>query len=215
MKNGVKELSRIMREIYHNSDGDSSALVLDTGGLIDILSGIRGHNLSHRATNRDSNYILPSSFLRKLSEITNVIITPETYKEIYNHRITRLNRHSFEIPPQVVKFSLDAVSKSTRFMWGLELQLGLDDIRYDAYWASKECCRHNQKKHDEGFSEADKEILVTAACLSNSKTENSQGSNISPVIVVSSDSHVIRGSEFLKRECGERYENIVPISTRY
>ncbi|MEX2017013.1 MAG: hypothetical protein WD876_00900, partial [Candidatus Pacearchaeota archaeon] len=97
----------------------------------------------------------------------------------------------------------------------LETGFSQDDIRYDAYWASREGCNGNPKKYLEGCSDVDKEILTAAAILSKSKINmGSSYKEVGKVIVLSPDAHIIQGAEFLKRGFDGKYSNIVPISTR-
>jgi len=144
-----------------------------------------------------------------------VIITPRTYQEIQDHGKMRLNGHTIELTPKVVDFALDTMADSIKFIAELNGQISLDDAGYDAYWAARDGCNGNHKKHLEGCSDTDKEILATAAYLSRSRVNGTIDREIEPVLVISPDAHIIKGSEFLKRGFGERYSSIVPISTRH
>lgn len=210
----IKEPQQLEKEILQNSSGSHPIMILDTGGLIDIVAAMRKHNLNHKNSSRDQRYEKTTVFLKSLSEKYPIIITPRTYKEIQEHGRIRINEHNLEIGPKTVDFALDTMISSIGFVSGLEHKIELDQTRYDAYWASTYGCNGNNKKHLEGCSEADKEILSTIACLSTSKIPTI-GKEISPVLVISPDKHIILGAELLKRGFEGRYSNIVPISTRH
>lgn len=217
MTMNIKELGQLERDITQSSSGGSHAvLVLDTGGLIDVATAIREYGLTHKNGNANPHYARTTIFLKSLSEQTKsrIIITPRTYQEIQDHGRMRLNEHTLELAPRIVDFALEIMINSMGFFSRLEHEIELDQTRYDAHWASAYGCRDNPKKHLEGCSDTDKEIIATLASLSTSKFPE-VGRRINPVLVLSPDAHIIRGAEFLKRGFDGRYSNIVPISTRY
>ena len=212
----IKEIGQLEGEIVKHFSMDSiPVLVLDTGGLIDITTTLRRYAFSHRTGNRNSRYEKTTSFLNNLSQALSIVITPKTYQEIQNHGRTRLNGHAIELTPRVVDFALQTMLSSQRFMDTLQLRGELDQTRYDAYWASKEGCNGNPKKHEEGCSDTDKEILSVTAYLSKCKMVQGSSRGVGQVLVLSPDAHIIQGTEFLKRGFGGQYSNIVPISTRH
>jgi len=141
-----------------------------------------------------------------------MVITPRTYREIQNHGKTRLNGHTFELNQEIVDFALSTLIKSNELIDGLTNFCPFDNIRYDVYWATKYGCNGNSKKILEGCSDTDKEILNTAAYLSRSKVGNNAALN--PVLVISSDAHILKGAEFLKRGFDGTYSAMTPLSTR-
>ena len=211
----IKEMGQLEKEIIKSSSGSFPVMVLDTGGLIDIATALRQYNLIHRNGDRNPRYEKTTAFLRNLSQTIRVIITPRTYQEIQDHGKMRLNSHTIAFTPKVVDFALDTMADSIKFIAELNGQISLDDAGYDAYWAARDGCNGNHKKHLEGCSDTDKEILATAAYLSRSRVNGTIDREIEPVLVISPDAHIIKGSEFLKRGFGERYSSIVPISTRH
>lgn len=216
MKLDIKDLGKLEREIVESSNGNSAVIVLDTGGLIDIVHATRNYSLNGNGKKeKNPNYEKATSFLKYISEKVPVIITPKTYQEIQDHGRMKLNSHITELSPKVVDFSLKVMTDSARFIEETIPELSMDDIRYDAYWASKEGCIGNPKKDAEGCSDADKEILSIAAYLSKCKVVESVPKKINKVLVISSDAHIIQGTEFLKRGFDGKYSGIVPISTRH
>lgn len=216
MTMNIKELGHLERDITQHSGGSQPVLVLDTGGLIDIATAIRQYNLTHKNGNANPKYARTTLFLKSLSEQAKsyIIITPRTYQEIQDHGRMRLNEHTLELSPKIVDFALETMISSMGFVSRLEREIELDQTRYDAHWASVHGCSDCKKKHLEGCSDTDKEIIATIASLSTSKVPE-VGKGINPVLVLSPDAHIIRGAEFLKRGFYSRYSNIVPISTRH
>jgi hypothetical protein len=215
MKINIKDIGTLEKDILKNSNTDFPVMLLDTSGVIDIVSASRQYNLINKNGDKNLKYEMPIVFLKNLAEKTHVIITPKIYQEIQDHGRMRLNCHTFELTPKIVDFALDTMTDSIRFISKLNKNIELDQARYDAYWASQEGCKENIKKNVEGCSDADKEILSTAALLSRCKTNKFPSKKISQVIVLSSDAHIIQGAEFLKRSFDGKYSNIIPISTRY
>lgn len=213
MKTGIKKIEQLERDITQNFSGNLSITVLDTGALIDITRSIKLYNLINKNRNRSLKYERTTLFLKSLR--SQIVITPKTYQEIQDHGRMRLNSHTLELSPKVVNFALDTMINSNIFISGLESELEFDQARYDAYWVSKEVCSGIHKKHLEGCSETDREILSTVAYLSRCKIPDGGGKLMRSVLAISSDAHILRGSEFLKRGFGGRYSAIVPISTRH
>lgn len=214
MTHTVKDIERLVREITQNSNGNFPLIVLDTGGLIDIASAIREYNFHTKNGDKNSKYEKTSTFLTHLSERVPVLITKKTYQEIQDHGRMIINSHTTELSTKLVDFALDKMTDSIAFISGLRTGSEMDRVRYDAYWASKEGCNGNTKKCAEGCSDTDKEILSTAAYLSQCRTSEDKRKKIGQVIVISPDAHIIKGTEFLKRSFDGRYSNIVPVSTR-
>lgn len=204
----IKKIGSLEGELVRHYSLDSSpVLVLDTGGLIDIVTSIRQYELLNRSEKKDPRYMDSNVFLGNLSKAFRMVITPKTYQEIERHGRTRLNQHTSELVPSVVDFSFETMLNSDRFISGVESNISLDDARYDAYWAAQYGCKGNHKKCLEGCSDTDREILSAAAYLSTVQ-------DIDPVLVVSSDLHVLGGSKCLVDNFDDRYSRIVPIPTR-
>lgn len=215
MKSLIKNLGCLEREILEKSSGNFPVIVLDTGGLIDISHATRTYILNGcPKTEKNPNYSGASVFLKHVSRRTPLIVTPKTYQEIQDHGRMRLNSHTVELSPITVDYSLKVMADSAVFLDGLAGELSLDDARYDAYWTSKECCMGNCKKQEEGCSDTDREIISTVAYLSRCQIIGKPDKKVDRVLVVSSDAHVLLGSEFLGRYFDEKYPNIIPISTR-
>ena len=215
MKSPIKNLRCLEREILEKSRGNFPVIVLDTGGLIDISHTTRTYGLNgFSKTEKNPNYVGASVFLKHVSQRVPILVTPKTYQEIQDHGRMRLNSHTVELSPITVDYSLKVMADSAVFLKGLVGELSLDDARYDAYWTSKRCCDGNCKKQEEGCSETDMEIISTVAYLSGCRMIEEPDKRIDRVLVLSSDAHVLSGSEFLGRHFDERYQNIIPISTR-
>mgnify|MGYP001605524776 CR=1 FL=1 len=213
MKTGIKGIKQLERDITQNFSGNLPIIVLDTCALIDIRQSIKQYNLINKNGNRSPKYERTTLFLKSLR--SQIVITPKTYQEIQDHGRMRLNSHTLELSPNVVDFALDTMINSNRFISGLESEMEFDRARYDAYWASQEACNGIHKKHLEGCSETDREILSTIAYLSRCRIPDGRGKLIRSVLVISPDAHILKGAEFLKRGFDGRYSAIVPISTRH
>ncbi|MEK6830193.1 MAG: hypothetical protein AABY15_08820 [Nanoarchaeota archaeon] len=206
MTTNIKDIGTLARELAVNSNGNFPLVVLDTGGLIDIESAIRQSG---------SRYTKTTDFLKHISESIPVIITPKTYQEIQDHGRMILNTHTTELSPKIVDYALETMISSNDFISGLKPGLELDKARYDAYWAAKNGCNGNAKKHEEGCSDTDKEILSMAAFLSQCRTPANKHKKMGEVLIISPDAHIVEGTRFLRKSFNGKYSNIVPISTRY
>mgnify|MGYP001573804130 FL=1 len=211
MKTGIKGIGQLERDITQNFSGNLPITVLDTGALIDIRQSIKQYNLINKNGNRSPKYERTTLFLKSLR--SQIVITPKTYQEIQDHGRMRLNSHTLELSPKIVNFALEAMIKSNIFISRLESEVEFEQARYDAYWTSKE--DYGIHKKHLGCSETDREILSTVAYLSRCRIPDGGGKLIRPVLAISSDAHILRGSEFLKRGFDGRYSAIVPISTRH
>jgi hypothetical protein len=204
------------REIFEKSSGNFPVIVLDAGGLIDISHATRTYSLKGcPKTEKNPNYAAANVFLRHVSQRAPILLTPKTYQEIQDHGRMMLNSHTVELSPITVDYSLKVMADSAVFLDGLVGELSLDDARYDAYWTSKVCRMGNCKKQEEGYSDTDREIISTAAYLSRCQMIGESDKKVDGVLVISSDAHVLSGSEFLGRYFDGRYPNITPISTRH
>lgn len=215
MTHNLKELGRLEKDILKNASGNFPLLILDTGALIDIIQTSRDYCFCANRHEKNSNYEKATYFLKDMSSHFPLVITPKTYQEIQDHGRMRLNAHETELSPKIVDFALNIMINSVKFISGLKAGVELDMARYDAYWASQEGCKGNLKKMEEGCSDTDREILTIAAFLSQCRTVKDKRKKIGRILVASSDTHIIKGSEFLKRGFGGKYSNITSISTRY
>ncbi len=211
MKTGIKGIQQLERDITQNFSGKLPIIVLDTGALIDIRKSTKQYSLTNKNRNRNPKYEITTLFLKSLG--SQIVITPKTYQEIQDHGRMRLNSHTLELSPKIVNFALEAMIKSNIFISRLESEVEFEQARYDAYWTSKE--DYGIHKKHLGCSETDREILSTVAYLSRCRIPDGGGKLIRPVLAISSDAHILRGSEFLKRGFDGRYSAIVPISTRH
>jgi hypothetical protein len=217
MKKDIKTLSKLEKEIKSHLRGAHTTLpvaILDTGGLIDITASSRAFELKNRGRKANLIYTNPTGFLKHISGLAPLIVTPKTYQEIQKHGQTMLNGYLPEIESDSVNYALNLMTDSVAFMNGVESAVPMDQARYDAHWASIECCKDNFKKHSERCSDVDKEILASAAYLSEGKSRGAFGKQIGPVLTVSSDEHVLKGSKFLNTSFDGRYVGIIPVSTR-
>ncbi len=211
----VKSPGKLENDLLKHLSHASPIIILDTGGLIDIVQATRDFSLyANGKRHLYPHYTRATSFLKNLSSKIPLFITPKTYQEIQKHGEMRLNSHEVELSQIVVDYALGATLSSARLIGNLTGESNFDEARYDAHWASLEGSIGNDKKMNEKCSDTDKEILSVAAYLSTCYKPESPGQKINPVLVVSPDFHVINGSKFLRREFDEKYSGIVPISTR-
>ncbi|MEX2017614.1 MAG: hypothetical protein WD876_04025, partial [Candidatus Pacearchaeota archaeon] len=82
----IKEPGKLEKDIVENSSGSFPVLVLDTGGLIDVVYSTRGYGLNGKgAKEKNPNYEMATSLFNYLSEKLPVLITPKTYQEMQDH----------------------------------------------------------------------------------------------------------------------------------
>jgi hypothetical protein len=84
-----------------------------------------------------------------------------------------------------------------------------DSDRYNVYWVTKFSCIENEKKNSEGFSSVDREILDNAILFS--KYFSKEGKTAEPVAIFSSDEHIFKGVEMLKKL---GYNKVITLSSR-
>lgn len=210
----LRPLSDISEELRQRVSGRSSALLIDTGGLVDIAFASRLENLgkSHCAKS-------VGAFLDELRKVTCPLITPKVYREIDHQGRIMINKHVRKLPKEAVESALEIMLGTNLLLSDLNLAVKRDDARYDAYWTSKVCCNGDEKKSEEGFSEADSELITHLAYLyradvSGCTLHDFPGSMLNSVGVLSSDSHVLEGANFLSREFGTNYSGVFSLSTR-
>lgn len=211
----IKRPQNLEVELLDYANKTSPVIILDTGGLIDIVQSTRNFSLNGNGhVAKYPQYGRATAFLRHIGARIPVLITPKTNQEIQNHIGVRLNSHELEVSPALTEYSFDLMSNSVRFMGGVKGETSLDDTRYDAHWAALEGCKGNLKKKEEGCSDTDKEILIAAAYLSQCRHPGNNPNKINPVLVVSPDLHITEGAKLLRREFDGKYSTIIPISTR-
>ncbi len=223
----VKDPSRLEKELKsilgRSNNENFPVAVVDTGGIIDLVKSCREYDLStKRLGERVREYTDPTEMLKKLRRKMPTIITPETRRELVRHKSIMLNSKQPEIYSHLLDYAFDLAIESAYFVSGLKpiLQsdnLTWDDVGYEMYWLSKECCNGNKKKNSEGCSPTDREILTIATYLSRSGEGISLGRKITPVIVISPDQHITCGIDLINkdRELSDKYPGIVSFSTRY
>lgn len=221
----VKDPGRLEKEIKGIINGGNSrnlaVAVVDTGGIIDLVKSTREYDLSTRRDKfRVPEYTDPTEMLKKLARKMPVIITPQMRKELVRHKNTMLNSRQPEIYSHLLDYSFDLAMDSAYFMSGLKPSrpsgvFSWDDVEYQMYLLSKECCNGNRKKTEEGCSDTDREILTTAAYLSRSREDTGIKRKINPVIVISPDQHITCGVDMINRELSDLYPGIISFSTRF
>ncbi len=218
MKFKLKELSDLEKDIHSYkriSSGNLPVILLDTGALIDLEQSSRRCTLCHNKNLEPKDYHTPS-FLSLIRKKIPLIVTPYVFSEITAHMNCHINGHVPEISHETFKYIEDIVDDSLDFLGRTRTEIPLDDARYDVYWVSKQSCKCNHKKHEEGFSEADKDILVNAVRISGSYIEEKgKKYSIKPVIVFSPDQHMKEGVRFINENFSDKYPKLENLSTRY
>jgi len=236
-----ERLSREINDICRHAPSDNSLplAVFDTGGLIDIVQSTRQYDLTHRGESSDSVWGDASKFLSSFDCVAPIYICPEVLEETTKHYNTLLSGDRREIPKNVLQDVLGFAGTSLDIMEEIRGTYRDDDIRYVAHWISKFACSEDSKKQEEGFGDADKAILFSALKLVGGFLYKSKANtcgksiitpiskslpseilmgriDLKPVIVVSSDKHVISGVNFINgdTELKEKYPGVVPVSTR-
>jgi len=218
MKFKLKELSALEKELTsleEQRETNLPMILVDTGALIDIEQSVRNYSLSHKKE-LNSNHLYVKKFLSIVRNEAPLIITPHVFAEITNHAHCNRNGHTKEIEYDTFKYVQSLVNESTDFLARARTKASLDEARYDVYWATKNSCKDNNKKNEEGFSDADKDLLTNAARLSCSHIINEEKKfNINPVVIFSPDQHIEKGVNFINEFLSCKYPNIINISTRY
>lgn len=217
MKFKLKELPNLEKEIhlYERNSDSLPVILLDTGALIDLEQSGRRSALRHNKCLEPKNYHIPS-FLSLIRKKIPLVVTPHVFSEITAHMGCRINEHIPEINHETFKYIEGIVDDSLDFLGRTRTETPLDDARYDIYWTSKQACKYNHKKHEEGFSEADKDILVNAIRISGSYIkEKGKKYLIKPVIVFSPDQHMGEGVKFINKNLSDKYSKLENLSTRY
>lgn len=207
----IKTLKSMMKEVDELFTGRTPQIVfLDTSAIIDICKSARIDEMNQRGKkNVPLHEIYADHFLMNFAGKYQTLVSPLTCSEINKHYGVRLNGNTKEIK-EVLCPLIDKFSADYNRLKGFALNNVPDDKdRYNVYWVTKLSCIENKKKDLEGFSEVDKELLVNAVLFSKYFLKNEQKAN--PVVVFSSDDHILEGVEMLN-EMG--YYNIDTLSLK-
>ena len=207
----IKKLKEIMSDTNKLLRGKNFPIVfLDTSAIIDVCCSAREEELAQRKRkNLPLNEIYADHFLMDIASKYQTVVSPLVNSETKKHYFVRCNNHVMElckeISPLMEKFSKDYGRLEKSFL----NKIPDDTERYDAYWTTKLCCNDDQKKQLEGFSEVDKELITKVTLFSKYLVIDDQ--KVDPVVVFSSDEHIIKGVKMLN---SLDYSNITTIFTR-
>jgi len=221
-KQAEKTLKRVKQEIKGNIftrplfTRHISIVIPDTGALIDLERCSEDYCVPK---GRDPCEFLKSHMEDIIDRTRNILIPEGVMYEVERHRTIRLNEHQFEISPVFVDY-IGQLHRITReFVNKLRYGADSEQVREDVYWASRLCCKDSLKKHEEGFSDADKDLLHFACLLSKSRLDSTRAGErigIGTVHVLSPDAHIREGIRFLMEtpEYEGEYANLNYITTR-
>ncbi len=183
---------------------------LDTSAVIDICKSSRNEKLKQNSKREKLPWheIYIDHFLMNFASKYETIISPLTYSEIKDHYKVKCNSHSWEIDKGVYFLMRKFFEDYKRLKNFCNIPPD-DKERYDVYWATKLCCSDNKKKNLEGFSEVDREILTDALLFSEYFMKDNEKAD--PVVIFSSDEHILKGVGMLNKLM---YENLFSLSTR-
>ncbi|MFA4953564.1 MAG: hypothetical protein WC584_05045 [Candidatus Pacearchaeota archaeon] len=218
MKN--KNIARIFKNIEKGIKGnpftrplfdrDISLIVPDTSAIIDI------QNMCRNYCGVEVAYQHPELFLESLEKENKRILIPEfLMDEINNHKFVRLNYYNREISQEFFDYLYKVYESGKGLLPKFRYGADSEQVGLDVYWASKFACENSIKKQIECFSDVDKELLKISFLLGTSKLELStdkKTKDVGLVHLLSSDEHLIRGTEFLRDVAG--YSNVNCINSR-
>ncbi len=198
---------------------DESAVILDTGAIIDMVHSVRSYERVCKGRKlQKEDYITVRSMLDCINSNSRIVVLPLVYGESIKHSSYKLNGHQLEIDPDTFSLVENIASDSfdyISFLSSSHLPLLFEDIRYDVYNTTLESCLDCAKKHEEGFSKVDKDILLYSGILSRVPILLAGDKvDLQRVYVLSPDRHILCGTQFMINEFGEKYNKIIPISTR-
>ena len=208
----VKDEKEAMGGVFTKPFFDSrvSIVIPDTCALIDL------ERLTREYRGQEAKYARPDIFLDNLIERNRVVLIPKgIINEVRIHRKVKLNSHEYELSQDFVSYLEELYKISNCFLGCTRYGLDSEQTGLDVYWASVLSCAENQKKQEEGFSNADKDLLTLACLLTTTKSDPAKSSekiSIGLVDVLSSDEHILRGADFLRERCG--YKNLKTIHMR-
>lgn len=226
MKSRIRSATGLLNELnLHASDvvgaSEFPIAILDTGAIIDIVHATRRDKQSYRGKKIPENVFMQAyDFLTHVNEnVVPLIVLPSVFTEVDLHRNVNLNGHTKEFDEETYQTVQDLMTQSTDLIRRtnfLDSSVSDDDIMYDIWNLSLEACQDCSKKHEEGYSEADKDILAYAAYFSRAYLREPGKQRIGKVLVISPDNHIKMGVKFLlaDEEFSEKYKNILSISTR-
>ena len=214
-KDIVRNFKKIERTIEGNPftrplfDRNISIIVPDTCSIIDL------QNMTRNYKGDESKYSSPYLFLDSLErENRRLLITDGIMNEVLVHKDIKVNDNVYEIQPDFADYIKRIYDVSNRFFTKFRYGADSEQVGLEVYWASKYACKDNFKKSVECFSDVDKEVLKVACLIGTGKLEisDSKTRDINLVHILSSDEHLLKGTEFMKREFG--YSNINCINSK-
>ena len=207
----LKTLKEMMKDADRElADGTLPIIFLDTGAIIDICQSAREEQMRQKGKGViPLNETYADHFLMNFAGRYQTLISPLTYQEINKHYCVKLNGNTKEIKetvcPLIDKFLKD-YERLNEFVSGNFYD---DSDRYNVYWVTKFSCIENEKKNSEGFSFVDREILDNAILFS--KYFSKEGKTAEPIAIFSSDGHIFKGVEMLKKL---GYDKVITLSSR-
>ena len=184
-----------MVELVGPEQNKLSVAIIDTGAVIDIVRSTKSYELASRGK-KDTNLSCYNgyNFLNYMDRSFSLIVLPSVLGEVRRHIDTKINSHTKEIDDDSYSFieklaqkSFDFIRRTSFTPRPITETITDDDIRYDIWNLSLRACENCEKKHEEGYSEVDKDILAYAAYLSRSYVREPNRQQIHQVFVISPD----------------------------
>ncbi|HLD97702.1 MAG TPA: hypothetical protein VI815_00080 [Candidatus Nanoarchaeia archaeon] len=197
---------------------DNSAVVLDTGAVIDVIHSTRSHDriCREQGVGRD-DYVSARSLFSAIGQNSRLVVLPSVYVELMKHSNSKINHYTREIDEDTRGLIEQLASDSFEYMSLVDFTnfCSFDEIRYDVHNTTLEACNGCSKKQDEGYSMVDKDILLYSGLLTQGHlTKDKETLDLKKVTVLSSDRHVLCGVDFMVREFSGKYNKLFPVSTR-
>jgi len=213
-----KDIKNVLRRIEKNIignpftrplfDRDISIIIPDTNAMIDL------QRMTKEYKGYEVKYFNPEFFLESLERNNRrILISEEIIREINIHEDIKLNDNTYEISKSFLRFLRKVYNFSNNLSRNLKYGADSEQVGLEVYWASKFACIDNPKKQEECFSETDKQLLKFACLVGTSKLDiENRERNVGLVHILSSDEHLIKGTEFMREQAG--YSNINCVNLR-
>lgn len=166
----------------HDNKGDNHIIFLDTGAIIDIDTWVRRYRI------KDKSHTV-HSWYDAIEKDKTVLLTPLVLEEVMQHHIYHKINGIPEISKESIAYAEKYFTNFQNFYSKLSHPESIDNVRYDAYWATKLAFDDDQKKGEiDQISRTDIDLLISSIEVKHSLDDNLR--EISDVTVISPDRHI-------------------------
>lgn len=177
----------------HDKKGDNHIIFLDTGAIIDIETWVRRYRIKDKSHDINMWY-------NGIRADKKILVTPQILGEVRDHHY----HHKINGRPEISRESYDLAQKFYQeyLKFKKECKCSVHDIeqiRYDAYWATKLTFEGDEKKEViDPMSNADIELIVNSVAAKH--LCSTKDNPVTGMTILSSDRHIHDTIKMLRGE---------------